>query len=111
MLIRAIDPQNPDNVYAATAARLFASTDGAGSWKVMSPLPAGAGTVLSLVVDPQNSVTLYAATFPGESADDAVFKSTDGGTTWQRLQSGSAFRLSTPLAVDPRNSNAIYSGL
>jgi hypothetical protein len=77
VLILVVDSQNPHIVYAATAGGLFASTDGAGTWKAMSPLPAGSGAVISLVVDPQNSGTVYAAALPGESDGDAVFKSTD----------------------------------
>jgi photosystem II stability/assembly factor-like uncharacterized protein len=102
VLTLAVDSQNPDIVYAATAGGFFASTDGARTWKAISPLPAGSGDVISLVVDPQNSGTLYAAALPGETDGDAVFKSTDGGTTWLPLQSRSA---SAPLAVDPRWSN------
>lgn len=114
VIILAVDPQNPDTVYTATTrGGLFATTDGAGSWKALNPLPAGAGAIFSLTVDPHDSGVLYAAGaagFPGQSGSDAVFKSADGGTTWLPLQSGSAFRLTTPLAIDPRNSNVIYSG-
>src|SRR5438105_2640862 len=54
--ILAVDPQNPDRIYATTfAGLLFASTDGAVSWRAMSPLPAGTAAIFSLVVDPQNS--------------------------------------------------------
>ena len=116
-LILVVDPQSPDIVYASTGTGLFKSTDGAGSWSAMSPLPAGAGAIVSLVVDPQNSGTLYAASAVRNIAGDAirddasfVSKSTDGGATWRALQSGSVFRLAAPLAIDPRNSNVLYSG-
>lgn len=54
-----------------------------------------AGTsVWKLVIDPQNTATLYAATSNG------LFKSSDGGTGWTRLSSG----LPDPLrAFGPSN--------
>jgi hypothetical protein len=50
----------------------------------MSPLPPGAGAILSLVVDPQNSGTLYPAGDLGDSGFDTRFMSDAGGALfWQ----------------------------
>src|SRR5579862_5377337 len=47
-LILVVDPTSPDTVYASTGTGLFKSTDGAGNWSALSPLPAGAGAIVSL---------------------------------------------------------------
>src|SRR5262249_53176962 len=57
----------------------------------------------------QNSGTLYVGTGGGDPRLDSVFKTTDGGTTWRALKSGSVFGLSTPLAIDPQNPNVLYA--
>jgi photosystem II stability/assembly factor-like uncharacterized protein len=75
--------------------------------------PPADGFVQSLVVDPQDSGTLYAASSyagNGNAGLNSVFKSTDGGVTWRSLQSGSVFGLAAPLAIDPQNSSIVYSG-
>jgi photosystem II stability/assembly factor-like uncharacterized protein len=108
--ILVVDPQNPETVYASTPGGLFKSTDGAASWALLQSLPASAN-IGSLVVDPQNSGTIYAATaaYAANGAGGEIFKSTDGGATWQTLKSGSVFALSAPLAINPQNSNVLYS--
>ncbi|MHB0869228.1 MAG: WD40/YVTN/BNR-like repeat-containing protein, partial [Chloroflexota bacterium] len=76
-----IDPTNSNNVLAATGrgsavgeatAGVYRSTDRGGSWtRVLA-----AGTIWALAITPQNSSVLYASGGP------PLFKSTDGGATW-----------------------------
>ena len=120
-----IDPQNPSTVYVAiriqdfpfTGARadLFTSTDGGDSWSAASSgLPANYAERL-LAIDPQNPSILYApATLCRGDCDSHVFKSADGGRTWNALPF--SFRsngnywgsIITSLAVDPQNSATVY---
>ena len=63
--------------------------------------------VRSLVIDPQNSTTLYAA-MAGKA-----FRSTDGAATWSEVTSGLTTLSVTALAIDPSNSTvyaATYGG-
>jgi photosystem II stability/assembly factor-like uncharacterized protein len=95
----AIDPKNPGTLYAATVGGLFKSTDGAMSW---SPVSSGRpGIPDALVIDPQNSNTLYANY---GNAKNAVFKSTDGGSSW--VDTG--FQ-GVNLVVDPQDSAVLYA--
>lgn len=63
------------------------------------------GNVWSVVIDPRNPSTVYAAS-------GGVFKSIDGGATWTLASAG----LTGPrppvlaLAIDPSNSAVLYAG-
>jgi photosystem II stability/assembly factor-like uncharacterized protein len=108
----AIEPQNSRALYAwvpkfdqpALAGGLFKSTDGGEAWQAVSPgLPEGVN-VNSLVPDPRNSGTLYAATSRG------ILKSTDGGVHWAAVNSGLTTLGVNTLAVDPRDPTTVYAG-
>lgn len=58
---------------------------------------------MSIVVHPSKPEILYVAT------NDAVFKTRDGGSTWTRIPSFSARRVTT-LAVDPKFPATVYAG-
>ena len=65
-------------------------------------LPPGDAAVFALLVDPDNSSTLYAGSPSG------LFKSTDGGLTWNSLNSPSPFAIFQLLA-DPVQPNTLYA--
>lgn len=72
----AVDPRNPKIMYVATRDGLFKSADAGETWK------AGGNELKNLaavVVNPKNTVEVYSAT-----VDGIVFKSTNGGVTWER---------------------------
>lgn len=77
----AIDPRT-SRLYAASAAGLLYSDDGAESWH-SSPGLAGEGSVTAVVVDPGTAGTLYALHF-----QHGFLKSVDGGTTWVARNAG-----------------------
>jgi photosystem II stability/assembly factor-like uncharacterized protein len=85
----AVDPQNPDTVYAVAGGAIFKTTDGAAHWKrVYSPATSDgkANYPATLVaIDPQDSNTVYAGT-----STAGVFKSTDGGAKLEHGESRSA---------------------
>ena len=60
-------------------------------------------SVVSIALHPTNVNILYVAT------NDAVYKSRDGGGTWEKFPSFSARRVTT-LAIDPLLPAAIYAG-
>jgi photosystem II stability/assembly factor-like uncharacterized protein len=72
--------------------------------------------VTSMVIDPTNPSTLYAATGEGFYNGDAlpgagIFKSTDGGVTWGQLASTNDpnFRYVNRLAHHPASSGALFA--
>ncbi len=87
----AMDPRNPDVLYAGTGegyfnydavrgAGIFMTTDGGRTWEhLASTRNANFYYVNDLVVSANDSRRLYAATRTG------VWRSTDGGRTWRRV--------------------------
>ena len=97
------DPRDPSIAYAGTGAGLFKSKDGAASWQNTG---LSGWSIGSLLIDPQNTNTLYAqAVFsPDEDTDiSKVFQSTDGGATWSDLVSDARL-----LAIDPQDGRTLY---
>ncbi|MCP9440208.1 MAG: hypothetical protein NNA20_05060 [Nitrospira sp.] len=60
-------------------------------------------SIVSIALHPRNPDILYVAT------NDAVYKSRDGGATWERFSSFSARRVTT-LAIDPLLPATVYAG-
>ena len=96
----AFNPSNPAAMYAgAQAGELYASTNGGATWSLLHSF-AGTLAAVDVEVDPQQPATLYAS-------GDALFKSTDGGSTWVSLP-GPPFGLSQML-VDPSIEGTLYA--
>ena len=100
------DPSAPDTLYAATANRVFRTTDGGLTWTPIANAP----QVNGIAVDPTNSPVLYAA-----SSDAGVLKSVDGGATWAAINNGidpysptDPRFFATRIWIDPRDSKRIF---
>jgi photosystem II stability/assembly factor-like uncharacterized protein len=95
-----IDPQNTATLYAMRFdGIIFKSTNGGRSWAIIS----GNFPANSLTVDPRDSNTLYAANAFG------AFKSTDGGVSWNGINSDLR---STPIlsaVIDPQSPDTLYA--
>jgi photosystem II stability/assembly factor-like uncharacterized protein len=101
-----IDPRNSDVIYADTNGSLFKSMNSGASWSAIGDL----FCPQFLVIDPNNSQILYAASSYG--CDDycsTVFKSTDGGVSWARSDTGASFFYLAGLAIDPINTATLYA--
>jgi len=86
-------------VDAGSTGAAVAGGTSSGQWERLS-LTADGGNVTCLVIDPNDSSVLYAAT------DDGLFKSQDAAGSWRQLTSMEyrVFR----LAIDPASSSTIY---
>jgi photosystem II stability/assembly factor-like uncharacterized protein len=108
-----IDPQTPSNLYGLSSSRMvLKSIDGGTNWSpVNSGLPADAGGhygITSLAIDPQNPTTLYAG---NALSGGGVFKTTDGGASWNAVNLGLPAGGVTALAINPQNSGTIYTSI
>ncbi|MEO5753335.1 MAG: sialidase [Chthoniobacterales bacterium] len=120
----ALDPKNTKNVWVGTGEPwvrnstsygdgIYKSTDGGESWN-KSGLP-NSERISQIIVSPKSSETVYAAV-PGalwsDSPDRGLYKTTDGGKTWNLILKGS--NLSTgasTIAMDPSNPDVMFAGL
>ncbi len=102
----AVDPANPDAVYAATERGFFRSTDGGRSWQTaptVNVLKAHA-----VAVDPADPRVVYLGTAMG------LFRSTNRGAAWQLLTAGLIpphlfdFEV-VALAIDAVHPNQLYA--
>ncbi|MCX6357192.1 MAG: YCF48-related protein [Candidatus Aureabacteria bacterium] len=97
----AIDPSNPDMVYAATLdSALLKSTDGGKSWKEMGV--ADEKTITSVAVSPLDSNIIYAGTATG------MYKTKDAGVSWNKVFSEP--KAIESIAIDGVNPEVIYLG-
>ncbi len=124
----AIDPKNPDRVFAAVLGHpygpseqrgVFRSLDGGKSWKRVLFKDANTGAS-DLEIDPKDPNVVYAALWearlaPWEDhneyggAGGGLYKSIDGGTTWKQLTHGlPANTAQLDLAIAPSRPSRIY---
>ena len=114
----AINFVNPNIIHAGTADGgwcrstfpLFKSTDGGASWSNANS-PADCGGMSLLVMDPTSPNTLYAGSFGQyiSSGSIILWKSTDGGATWNNRWFGNPGIASYGLVIDPANPETLYA--
>jgi photosystem II stability/assembly factor-like uncharacterized protein len=122
-----IHPQDPDLVYAAVLGNIFGSnpergvyrtTDGGKSWERIHYVDDKTGCI-DLVMDPNNPRILYAGFWQVERKPwtivdggdkGGVWKTTDAGDTWTRLEGGLPDGVvgRVGIAVSPVNSDRIW---
>ncbi|TMQ04355.1 MAG: hypothetical protein E6J90_51650 [Deltaproteobacteria bacterium] len=127
----AVDPRNPDRVFAAVLGHpygpseergVYRSTDGGKTWQRV--LSRGASTGASdIEIDPRHPEVVYAALWesrlgPAEDGnefrgpDSGLYKSTDGGTTWRQLKAGLPdHALQFDIAIAPSQPNRLYAAV
>jgi len=100
----ALDPSNPDVVYAgSTHEGVFKTENGGLTWRQVN---AGltSPSINELALDPANLQTVYAAT------DNGAFVSVDGGEHWSPIQEGLGPNpIVYFIAVDPNDRSRVYA--
>ena len=107
-------PGDPNVVYVASASGgLWKTTNGGVTWK---PIFERQGTISlgDIALAPSNPEVIWAGT--GESNvrnsvsfGDGVYKSTDGGKTWQHMGLKDTERISA-VVIHPQNPDVVYIG-
>lgn len=121
-----IHPDNPDVVYVAAQGALhgpneergiYKSTDGGLSWKKVLYVDENTGAS-SLTMDMNNPRILYAAMWQHRrlpwkvesGPNSSVWKSTDGGETWNKIMQGLPTEMGKiGLSVSRANSNRVFA--
>ena len=120
----ALDPSNPDIVYAAAYQRrrhvftmidggpegaIYKSTDGGATWnKLKSGLPTEDLGRIGLAISPVDPNVVYAV-IEAANGKGGIFRSKDKGATWERRNEydSTAFYYSQ-IVADPKNLDRIY---
>ena len=118
-----ISATNPNKIYVGTGEPnagggslaydgngIFKSTDGGLTWESKG-LP-DIGSVGKIVIDPTDDETLYVGAMGPLFRDDpnkGVYKSTDGGNTWEQVLFVSEITGVIDLAIHPTNPNIVYA--
>ncbi|HEX8456242.1 MAG TPA: Calx-beta domain-containing protein [Pyrinomonadaceae bacterium] len=100
----AIDPTNPDVLYAGANFALYKSTNGGASWN-QSNTGFNFSPAHSFTIDPTNTSVIYAAAGGG-----GVFKTTNAGANWVQTNSGLTSTNVLDLVLDPANTSVLYAG-
>jgi len=123
----ALDPSNPDIVYAASWQRrrhfytlinggpesaIHKSTDGGATWTRLraaaGALPAGELGRIGLAVSPADNNVVY-ATVEAAGQGSGVFRSNDKGATWERMSPNIAQGMYYgQIVCDPKNVDRVY---
>ncbi len=118
----ALDPKNSKNVWVGTGESwtrnsvsigngVYKSTDGGETWTHAGL--ENSERIAKIAVSPKNSDTVYAAV-PGplwsDSADRGLYKTEDGGKTWQQVLKGPNLSTGcTDIAIDPANPDIMFA--
>jgi photosystem II stability/assembly factor-like uncharacterized protein len=116
----AVTPANPDIIWVGTGEAnifrasmpgtgIYKSTDGGGSFTHAGLTDTL--TIARIVVHPTDPQTVYVAATGHEWTDNSmrgVFKTTDGGKSWQKVFYRSERTGASDLVMDPADPNTLY---
>jgi photosystem II stability/assembly factor-like uncharacterized protein len=119
----AVAPSQPDTIYVGSGEGLqrpdlsvgdgiYKSTDGGRTWEHLG-LRDGQ-QIGAILVDPKNADRLFVAVLGhpyGPNAERGVFRSTDGGRSFEKVLYKDENTGAIALAFDPKNSKTIYATL
>jgi len=119
----AVAPSNPNIIYVASGEGLlrpdlsvgngiYRSEDGGRTWTHLG-LRAGQ-QIPELAVDPTDPRRLFAAVLGhpyGGSPERGIYRSVDGGATWERVLYKDENTGGSAVALDPSHPQVVYAGL
>ena len=120
----AIAPTNIGQVWAGTGETflirpahaigngIYKSVDSGKTWKNMGLQKTA--RISRVIVDPKDSNTVYVAALGSTHApqqERGVYKTTDGGNTWQRVLFVDENTGCSDLSIDPQNPNVLFAAM
>ena len=101
----AVDPKDPNTVYAGTWHLAWKTSDGGANWQHINKGMIDDSDVFSVIVDHDNPSVVFA------SACSGIYKSETAGNLFSKIQ-GIPFsaRRTRVLKQDPTNENIVYAG-
>ncbi len=120
----ALAPSNPNQVWVGTGETfvirpahamgdgIYKSTDAGKNWKKMGLEKSG--RIGRILVHPHNQDIVYAAALGhtyGPQKDRGVYRSKDGGETWEQVLFVDEGTGAADLAIDPKNPKILYAAM
>lgn len=116
-----LDPNNSNVIWVGSGENnnqrslsygdgVYKSEDGGKTWKNMGLK--NSEHIAEVIVDPSNSNIIYVAAYGpvwSEGGERGVYKSIDGGLTWNAVKTVSSFTGCNDLVMDPRDPNVLYA--
>lgn len=117
----AVDQKNPDVVWVGTGEAnnrqsssfgdgIYKSTDGGKTFKNVGLKDTQ--SIARIVIDPKNSDVVYVAAIGhlfGPNPERGVYKTVDGGKTWNLIKAVDADTGFTDIAIDPGDPKVLYA--
>jgi photosystem II stability/assembly factor-like uncharacterized protein len=119
----AVAPSNPNVIYVGSGEGIqrpdlsvgngiYKSTDAGKTWTWLGL--ADAQQIGGLAIDPNNENRVFVAALGhpyGPNTERGVYRTTDGGKTWQKVLYKDENTGAVQVAFDPKNSNIIYADM
>lgn len=119
----ALDPSNPNVVYAGTGEGtvrntasygdgIYKTLDGGATWQHLGL--EHTERFARIVVDPLNTQTVFAAAMGhefGPNRERGLYRSTDGGKTWKQVLYVNETTGASDVTLDQRNPNIVFAGM
>lgn len=116
-----IDPSNPERIWVGTGENIggrhasygdgiYLSEDGGHSWQNMGLKDSE--RLSTVIIHPEDSDTIWvAAQGPlwSKGGQRGLYKSTDGGQSWNKKLGDDAWTGVTDIIIDPRNPDRLYA--
>ncbi|MCB0401905.1 MAG: hypothetical protein KDD41_07465, partial [Flavobacteriales bacterium] len=117
-----VDPNQPDNVVwvgtgevwtrnsTSVGDGIYKSVDGGNNWQKMGL--ENSDRISSIIVNPNNSDEVYVGVLGalwGDSDERGVYKTTDGGKTWEKIFYINTGTGCSDLVMDPKNPEIMYA--
>ena len=120
----AVAPSDPNLIYVSSGEGLhrpdlsvgngiYKSTDAGKTWTHLGGLVDGQ-QIPALAVDPRNPNRVFAAVLGhpyGPSEERGIYRSTDGGQTWQRVISKDENTGGSDVEIDASNPDVVYASM
>ena len=124
----AVAPSNPNTIYVGSGEGLrrpdlsvgngiYKSTDAGRTWQHLGQRDSAlrdAEQIGSIIVDPKDANRVFVAALGhpyGPNAERGVYRSLDGGQTWQKVLYKDDNTGAVDLVFDPRNSQVIFADM
>jgi photosystem II stability/assembly factor-like uncharacterized protein len=119
----AVAPSNPNIIFVGTGAGIirpdlavgdgmYKSTDAGKTWTHLGLRDSQ--MIANIEVDPKNSDRLFVAVLGhpyGPNAERGIFRSIDGGATFQKVLYKDEYVSGNDVRIDPKDSSVVYAAL